>query len=202
MQAGEREIQALYRALLERDAASWDEAWECWSPRVAAWVRRHPQYRYTGEDVDYFINRAFEKLWRAVDSQKLGRFENPAQLAQYLKLCVHSVIVDALRSPAPEAVAAVASEDELKDLPAPELAVEEQVVGRAYRDSLWATVAEHARSEEERCLVDAILVRGMPPREVASRYRGLFGGVEDVYRIKRNLMDRLSRDQRLREFLG
>lgn len=200
MQAGDREIEALYRALSERDAASWEAAWRYWSPRVAGWVRRHPQYRYTGEDVDYFINRAFEKLWRAVDPEKLERFQNPAQLVQYLKLCVHSVILDELRTPASEVAPVAATAEELADVPAPEPTVEEQVVNRVRRDALWATVAEHVRSEEERCLVEAMLVRGLPPREVAERYRGLFGGVEEVYRIKRNLIDRLSRDKRLREF--
>ena len=46
------------------------------------------------------------------------------------------------------------------------------------------------------------LVRGMAPREIALRYPGLFGDVSDVYRLKRNLMDRLSRDKSLREFLS
>lgn len=201
MQAGDREIQALYQALLHRDTASWESVWRHWYPRVAGWVRRHPQLRYTGEDVDYFVNRAFEKLWRAVSPEKLEHFQTPAQLIQYLKLCVHSSILDELRGSGPESAVAAASMDELDDVPASEPLVEEVVLRQARHDEVWAAVSAHVRTEEERVLVEAALVRGMPPREIAWRYRGLFGSVDEVYRIKRNLLDRLSRDQKLREFL-
>lgn len=202
MQAGELEIRALYHALEHRDTASWEKVWHYWSPRVAGWVRRHPQFRYTGEEVDYFVNRAFEKLWRAVDPVKLERFRNPPQLIQYFKLCVQSVILDELRGPRTEFAEAAASLEVLAEVPSGAPLPDEEALGQLHRDQLWATVASHVRSEEERALVEAGLVRGLPPREIASRYPGLFGGVEEVYRIKRNLLDRLSRDKRLREFLA
>lgn len=202
MQATERDIQALYRALLHRDHASWEGVWEHWRPRVASWVRRHPQYRYTGEEVEYFINRAFEKLWRAVDPGKLEQFASPAQLIQYFKLCVHSVILDELRGMPPETTLVAASADDLADLPAPAAGAEEVALSRVQRHELWTTVHAHAKSEEERVLITACLVRGLPPREIAMRYPGLFGSVNEIYRMKRNLMERLSRDRRLREFLS
>jgi DNA-directed RNA polymerase specialized sigma24 family protein len=202
MQATDREIQSLYRALAHRDQDSWEGVWVDWRPRVTAWVRRHPQYRYTGEEVGYFVNRAFEKLWRALDGPKLEQFANPAQLIQYFKLCVHSVILDELRGMPSEAVFVAASADDLATVPSPASDVEEDALTRVRRRELWSTVSDHARTEEERVLVMAGLVRGLPPREIATRYPGLFGDVHEVYRVKRNLMERLSRDQRLRDFLS
>jgi hypothetical protein len=201
MQATDGEIQALYRALTDRDAAAWDGVWQMWGPRVSGWVRRHPQYRYTGEEAGYFVNRAFEKLWRAVDAQKLVQFTSPAQLIQYFKLCVHSVILDELRGNHADANSIAASAEEMAEVPCPAPGVEESALGRFERDQLWATVERHVKTEEERVLVVAGLVRGIPPREIAGRFPGLFGNVSDVYRVKRNLMERLSRDKRLREFL-
>lgn len=201
MQATDQDIQALYRALTHRDTDSWQGVWTVWRPRVSGWVRRHPQFRYTGEEVDYFVNRAFEKLWRAVDSAKLAQFASPAQLIQYFKLCVHSVILDELRGGRTEMATVSATADEMADLPSQSPGVEETALIRVRRDQLWSTVNAHVRTEEERVLVLAGLVRGLPPREIAERYPGLFGSVADVYRIKRNLLERLSRDKRLREFL-
>ncbi|HYF91805.1 MAG TPA: hypothetical protein VD969_06135 [Symbiobacteriaceae bacterium] len=200
MQATDQDIKALYRALAERDPHTWEAVWQIWRPRVCGWVRRHPQYRYSGEEVDYFVNRAFEKLWRAIDPHKLAAFSSPAQLIQYFKLCVHSVILDELRGWA-DAAALAASTEEMADLPDATAGVEETALSRVRRDQLWSAVNGHVRSEEERVLVVAGLVRGLPPREIAGRYPGLFGSVADVYRTKRNLMERLSRDKRLREFL-
>ncbi|HWI60674.1 MAG TPA: hypothetical protein VNT75_02415 [Symbiobacteriaceae bacterium] len=201
MQASDQDLQALYRALTERDPDSWEGVWIIWRPRVCGWVRRHPQFRYTGEEVDYFVNRAFEKLWRAVDSQKLAQFASPAQLIQYFKLCVHSVILDELRGGRAENATVAATAEEMAELPSTAPGVEETALTRVRRDQLWSTVNGHVRTEEERVLVTAGMLRGLPPREIAYRYPGLFGSVADVYRIKRNLMERLSRDKRLREFL-
>ncbi len=202
MQAGDREIQALYRALGERGADSWQEMWDWWYGRVASWVRRHPQFRYTGEEVDYFVNRAFEKLWRAVDAAKLARFQNPAQLIQYFKMCVHSVILDELRGPSPETVPLAATAESETDVPAADDGVEDLVIGRVRRDELWKAVSSHVKSEDERLLLEAALVRGLPPREIAGRYAAVFGSVQDVYRTKRNLLHRLSRDKNLRDLLS
>lgn len=202
MQANETDIEALYHALRQRDPTSWESAWHCWQGRVAAWVRRHPQFRYTGEETAYFVNRAFERLWRAVDAEKLERFANPAQLVQYLKLCVHSVILDELRGPGPEQQVAASSMEEMGELPSSEPDAAEAALHKVRREELWAAVAVHIRSDEDRVLVEAGLVRGLPPRVIAGRYPALFSNVQDVYRIKRNLLERLGRDQRLREFLG
>lgn len=203
MQATEREIQALYRALIDRDPDTWDEVWGYWRPRVSSWVRRHPQFRYTGEEVAYFVNRSFEKLWRAVDAAKLEQFANPAQLIQYFKLCVHSVVLDELRGARSEAATVVAATAaEMADLPSTGPNVEDVALSSVRRLELWATVSAHIRTPEERVLVDAGLVRGLPPREIVNRYPGLFGSVTEVYRIKRNLLERLSRDKHLRELFS
>lgn len=200
MQATDQEIQALYQALVQRDTQLWDDVWGIWSPRVAGWVRRHPQFRYTGEEVRYFVNRAFEKLWRAVDSLKLERFESPAQLIQYFKLCVHSVIVDELRGPQRDSQVVALSGDMLSEVAVTVQTVEDEAIGHLHREELWARIASHVKSEEERVLVEAALVRGMPPREIALRHPALFAGAHDVYRIKRNLLERLSRDPQIRNF--
>lgn len=201
MQASDQDIQALCRALADQEPDSWEGVWNTWRPRVCSWVRRHPQFRFAGEEVDYFVNRAFEKLWRAVDSQKLAQFASPAQLIQYFKLCVHSVILDELRGGRSDTSALSTTVEEMTDLPATAPGVEELALTRVRHDQLWSVINGHVRCEEERVLVVAGLVRGLPPREIAGRYPGLFGSVSDVYRIKRNLMERLSRDKSLREFL-
>ncbi|MDB4895851.1 MAG: hypothetical protein JWN15_2113 [Firmicutes bacterium] len=200
MQATPAEIALLYGALSTRDENAWAEAWHVWLPRVATWVRCHPQFGYTGEDVNYFVGRAFEKLWQAVEPEKLERFETPAHLLHYLKLCVHSAIVNHLRPDRNSPFQATPAE-EMGAFPDPAPGVEATVLDQLRRDQLWTIVASHAQTDRERVIIQTALVDGMKPRDIAVRYRGLFGGVQEVYTCKRNLLERLMRDARLQEFL-
>ena len=43
---------------------------------------------------------------------------------------------------------------------------------------------------------------GLRPREIRERYPSQFPNASAVYRIKRNLVERLRRDPEIREFLG
>jgi hypothetical protein len=195
------EIETLLHALANRDEVSWERAWAVWAPRVEVWVRRHPQFGCTGEDSQVFVNRALERLWRSVDKQKLARFEKPVQVLQYLKMCVHSSIIETLRRSVRVDLVYLDDQEQGADLPDPGSQVEPVIVARVERNELWRIVTEHARTEQEKVLVQAALVRGLPPRAIAERYRGLFADVQDVYRIKRNLLERLGRDGRLRSFV-
>lgn len=200
MPASPEEIDLLLQALTDRDELSWERAWVVWAPRVATWVRRHPQFHRTGEEPQIFVSRAIEKLWRAVDEQKLARFETPVQVLQYLKMCVNSSVVESLRRSMPSDLIYL-DEEEQSTLPDAGPQVEGSVLAQIERTELWQIVAEHARTEQEQVLVEAALVRGLPPRAIAQRYSGIFVDVQDVYRLKRNLMERLGRDARLRSFL-
>lgn len=201
MPASPAEIELLLEALANRDEVSWERAWAVWAPRVSSWVRRHPQFHRTGEEPQSFVSRALEKLWRSVDEQKLARFETPVQVLQYLKMCVNSSIVESLRRAVSSDLLYLDDENQGEQLPDPGPQVESSVVSTIERKELWRIVAEHARTEQEQVLVEAALVRGLPPRAIAQRYGGLFDDVQDVYRLKRNLMERLARDGRLRAFL-
>lgn len=201
MTASPAEIELLLEALTVRDELSWERAWAVWAPRVARWVHRHPQFHRTGEESQIFVSRALEKLWRSVDQEKLARFEAPVQVLQYLKMCVNSSIVESLRRPMASSDLIYLDEEEQSSLPDPGPHVEGSVLTKLERNELWRIVAEHARTEQERVLVEAALVRGLPPRTIAQRYSGLFVDVQDVYRLKRNLLERLGRDARLRSFM-
>jgi hypothetical protein len=45
-------------------------------------------------------------------------------------------------------------------------------------------------------------VQGLKPGEICQQRPHIFSSVEDVYRIKRNVLERLRRNQRLQALLG
>ena len=61
------------RAIVDRCQPAWDVIYAQYRPLVAGWVERHPASAISGEEVQFFVNRAFEKMWAALDSAKFAR---------------------------------------------------------------------------------------------------------------------------------
>ena len=73
----------------------------------------------------------------------------------------------------------------------------DDVVSNISAQGLWQVIQEELNGEDERILIYLAYVQGMKPSEISSQHRKLFPTVEDVYRIKRNVLERLRRNRRL-----
>ena len=82
------------RAIVLGDQNAHERLYLQYQSLVASWVERHSSYPSTGEENQYFVNRAFEKLWRALSPAKFGQFADLKALLAYLKMCTHSAIID------------------------------------------------------------------------------------------------------------
>jgi hypothetical protein len=55
-----------------------DHAWAClyeqYQKLVISWVMRHALYSGLGEEAEYFINRAFVKMWHGIPPEYFGKF--------------------------------------------------------------------------------------------------------------------------------
>ncbi len=184
------------RAVGQAESAAWVAVLEQYGPLVRHWVRQHPGAAALDEDEQDWVARAFEKFWAALRPNRLDRFDRLAAVLQYLKLCVHSVIAGDLRANPPlsaPALAALAGTGEARaDAEAEDPA--RVVVGNAERQELWRTVDAALVDDAERLLLHLTFVRGLPPREVQARAPERFPSVADVYRVKRNVLDRLRRN--------
>ena len=58
-------------------------------------------------------------------------------------------------------------------------------------------IQEELNGEDERMLIYLAYIQGMKPSEISSQHRKFFPTVDDVYRIKRNVLERLRRNRRL-----
>ena len=126
----------------------------------------------------------------------MDNFDSLAAVLKYLKMCVHSVIADEVRSRQArqyEETLELIDHEPASDDPA------DDVVSNISAQGLWQVIQEELNSEEERVLVYLAYVQGMKPSEIRSQYKRLFPSVEDVYRIKRNVLERLRRNRRLQK---
>lgn len=190
--------ELIRRAIVDRDQAAWEAFFSQYRGIVLSWIRRHPSSDRLAEESDFWLNRAFERFWTALTAERFGLFPSLSALLRYLQLCVHSTLVDATRSQARERGDASPEGEgraSLADDPA------SSVVGELATGDLWQLISAETQSEEELQIARLCFVLGLKPREICERYPAQFPTANAVYRIKRNLLERLRRNPAIREFL-
>jgi len=188
-------LELFRRAITQRDEDAWACIYQQYAPLVLTWVNQHQSAApLLGQDGSApLVNAAFAKFSQALTPAKMGNFDSLAAVLKYLKMCVHSVIADEVRSRQArqyEETLELIEHEPASDDPA------DDVVSNISAQGLWQVIQEELNSEDERVLIYLAYVHGMKPSEISSQHRKLLPSVEDVYRIKSNVLERLRRNSR------
>jgi DNA-directed RNA polymerase specialized sigma24 family protein len=186
------------RAICERDDGAWDAVVGQYRGLVRSWIRQQPASTATGAGGDELAIRAFERLWMAVGPERFGQFLDLASLLGYLKMCAHSVVVDEVRARRSTQVGALDELPAAADVEAP--AVDTTVERRTAVHELWTAILGEVPDESERLLVYLTFALDLKPGEIHDRHPDRYPTVADVYRLKRNVLDRLRRSPRIQRF--
>ncbi len=189
-------LELFRRAIVKRDDDAWGCIYQQYAPLVLTWVTQHQSAApLLGQDGSGpLVNTAFAKFSQALTPAKMGNFDSLAAILKYLKMCVHSVVADEVRARQArqyeETLESIEHEPASSD-PA------DDVVSNISAQGLWQVIQEELNGEDERILIYLAYVQGMKPSEISSQHRRHFPTVDDVYRIKRNVLERLRRNRRL-----
>ena len=190
-------MELFRRGLARREGDAFAHVIANYTPLVDMWVKRHSAFPKSGEESSYFVTAAFEKLWMAVSPARFARFVDLKALLSYLKLCVHSSIIDHLRSQ--DCHASLGDEGQTGSsepvAPAPLLSSPE-------RAEIWSAVMQRVQNEKEQLVLHACFALRMKPGEVIEAFPEVFQNAQELYRTKQNLLERLRRDQALRKYLA
>lgn len=186
------------RAIVEHDQRAWNYLCDNYRPLVSGWVRRCRAFSGTGEEIDYFVNGAFAKMWSAMSAEKFDSFSDLKSLLRYLQLCVSSVVTDHARS--------ADYHERLADLP-PGVEedegenVEDVALARTEREDFWEAISQRLNDDKERLVLHYSYVVGFKPSQIYEEKEELFDDVREIYRIKENVLARLRRDTGLQALL-
>lgn len=177
-------------ALANPQAESSKEAWQqihrIYHPQVVIWVKGHPVFPATGLEPETLADLALERMWVsfALSPEKYGRFPQDdadkalRALLRFLQTCVNSAVMKALTTPSPPLP---------ESLPQPEPEPIDQA-------AFWRCIYQRLPDDKEKLLVDASFVSGLKPRQILALYPDLFGSIEEIYRLKENILARFKRD--------
>jgi hypothetical protein len=189
------------RAACEHDQSAWELIYDQYRSLVTGWVKQHQGFELSGEEEQFFVTGAFAKISNILTAEKFEKFSDLQSLLYYLKMCVHSVITDHNR--VVDRVDLHISFEELQiNVQAIGPPTEEDVVDRIDQRIFWEWINEKLNDRKERLVIQGVFVLALKPRELCDHYRNEFTGVEEVYRIKQNVLARLRRDSKFRKFLG
>ena len=189
------------RALVLQSEQAWSILMRVYGRLVHHWIVTHPNYNHSQEEVDYYVNRTFERLWRnvALKPHKFDKFSTLGALLSFLKLCAHSAVID----DAPKKAAN-------RELPIADFA--ESLVdpcnirlSTSFQAAFWEQVENHLRNEAERTVIIGYFYYGLKNRELAAMYPQLFQNAKQLANLRLTVLRRLARvpafEQALRAFI-
>jgi DNA-directed RNA polymerase specialized sigma24 family protein len=183
------------RALAERDDVAWEYLYQQYRGLVERWVRNNAAFSGCSESPEDLAGEAFARFWRAIPPERFEKFPTAAALLHYLQMCASCVVIDGARA---RTAARLVSSELLETEGGLHTSPDEEVIGQMEREEFWRSIAARLNGEAERAVVFDSFIEGLKPREIYDARRDLFASVNDVYLAKRNVLDRLGRDQRLR----
>ncbi len=192
-------LELLRRALNEGDVAAWRAFAARYRALVLSTVKRQPVFALVHEDENFWVDRTLERFWSAAGRHRLHRFPNMPAVLRYLRLCARSVLLDEVRARRPTRHVCLADGEESG---ARVEYVESMVLGKVAAHELWRVILAELQTEPERLVARLSLVAGLSPRHIQARYPDRYADVGQVYRIKRNVFDRLRRSARVQAFLS
>ena len=182
------------RAIEQRDADAWADIGRNYRGLLAAWAAQSRARGLIDEQPEDIADQAFARAWAALSSAHFSTFPHIASLLAYLRTCVRATIVDHARDQAGQ-LRAVQSIESAAVSAAPEQAVLEELD----RTELWRLVMHMTSNLQEQIIVRESLVYALPPRAIQARHPDMFADVMQVYRVKRNLINRFQRNRALQQ---
>ncbi len=183
------------RAIHDHNEQAWEIIYVQYQTLVVGWVQRHPMFESAGEGVDYFANRAFEKMWASLTAERFEHFPDLKSVLRYLQMCVHSVVIDHVR------MAEAAAEEASTEAAEAESSMQDTALDQVYQREFWRWLNAHLHDEKERIVVHGSFVLNLKPRELYDQYPQLFSDVAEIYRVKQNVLVRLRRDPEFEQYL-
>jgi len=174
-------FELLRRALAEGVSEAFTHAYRIYERQVLIWVYSHSAFVQTGESADFFARSALSTFYFALRGPKFDRFPSLSQVLAYLKLCVHTAIMQYLRDQQPEKTTLLDDLGDIADTP--------DLGNRADAAELWEHICRLLPDERDRLLARCVFLQDLKPRQIVGAFRAKWSSEREVsvalYRIRR-----------------
>ena len=178
-------LELLRRAIMQSDQDAWAGVQQCFGEFVRGWLHGHPRREVACrlESEETYVALAFERFWQATVQQQLV-FSTLSGALVYLRASLHGAILGTLRT---------YSRPREVSLPEPDETGEPQVEDQAASLEFWEVLQSMLPSEREQRLAYLLYHCGLGPREIMRFCPQEWNDVQEMYRLRRNIIERLLR---------
>jgi DNA-directed RNA polymerase specialized sigma24 family protein len=188
-------FELLRRGFVNRDQIAWDLVYAQYKAQILRWVLHHPHFPATGDEAEDLMQSVFVRLLGVMTPEKFAQFPTLAALLRYVQMTVNSVIMDVTRKRPARKPGDI--DDDATEISAPEAPL-----SPIEKDELWRLIVSRLKGEGDLLLIRASFIWDMKPAEIHQTWPQVFTDVNEVYRMKQNILDRLSRVPELAWFLN
>lgn len=174
-------VELFRRATMQDNQEAWASVQHCFGGMVRGWFRCHPgrEAACRLESEEHYIAQAFERFWQATASHQRVEFSRLSAALQYLRASLHGVILDTLRAYAqPKGVS----------LPEPGEARVEDSTNSCEIWNILKTILSNSRDQR---LAYLLFHCGLKPREIVHVCPQEFSDIQEIYRLRCNIVERL-----------
>ncbi len=179
-------VELLRRAIVWDDQEAWTSLQQCLTEVVRGWLRRHPSREIAArlDSEENYVTQAFARFWQASTQGQRIEFRTFAAALQYLRASLNSALLDTVRA-----------YGRPKEIPLPEVgeAGEPWAEDGSEGQELWEVIRSHVPNQREQRLTYLLFHCNLKPREIVRFCPEEFCSVEDIYRLRRNIVERLLR---------
>jgi DNA-directed RNA polymerase specialized sigma24 family protein len=179
-------LEIFRRAMLERDEAAWTFLEARFREFLLGSFRRHPKSEVASrlDSPENYVAKAFTRFWYAAVHNQQLQFTTLAAALRYLRGCLNSAILDALRA---------YSRAKEVALPEPDFAGEPAEEEQDNGSDLWEVIRSLLPGKREQHLAYLLYHCNLKPREIIRVCPQEFSSVQEIYRLRRNIVERLQR---------
>ena len=179
-------LELLHRAIIQGDQIAWAGLQQCLGEMVRGWLRCHSSREAAcrWESEENYVALAFERFWQATVQQRVA-FETFAGAVVYLRASLHGAILDTLR---------VYSRPKEVSLPEAGGPGEPYGEDQTDRNEVWKILQTMLPDGREQRLAYLLYHCGLKPREIVRFCPQEWRDVQEIYRLRRNITERLLRN--------
>ena len=179
-------LELFHRAGIHHDDVALEALRQCFRDLIRDWIGRHPQKEVVCrfESEDYYAALAFERFWQAVIHRQVLDFGTLTAALVFLQASLNTVILEALRTYAQLSTVAFLETDDAGE---PGVGNDENGV------TLWETIQRMLPNEREQRVAYLLFHCGLQPGEIVRGNPQEFSDVQEVARLRRNIIARLVR---------
>jgi hypothetical protein len=175
-------LELLRRATVQGDQEAWVGFQQCFGELVLDWLHAHLQLKVACllEREETYVELAFERF-RQASLQQQRVFRTLDEALAYLRASLQGAILDRLRT---------SSRPGEAFLPKP---VQDGEPYRAASLQLWQVLQSLLPDAREQRLAYLLYHCGLPPREIVRSCPQEWNVIQEIYRLRRNILERLLR---------